>query len=350
MDTAINNLSKLTFTRFIAALMVVAFHFGANIPPFDGDIISRAFRQGPYAVQYFFFLSGFIMATVYATDSPSRFDKRTFWIARFARIYPVYLLGLALAAFLVSPDFLTLLLNVTLLQAWSAPHALSMNNPGWSLSVEVFFYAAFPAFLMVLTKNKIKLASAVAIALCLLHECLNIYLSNAFESNLPVNPIIEAMGPYFPPLSLPFFFAGCVLAVLAKNDQLPRLVRVASSSVMLAAVAVVAWLYFRLPLIVIPFGLLILSLTRGNVPSILSSRLAIFLGESSYALYILHFPLYLLYLTYIAPKLQTDKTTELYIYICLLIATSCITFVAIEKPCRRYLRAASRKDKMATAN
>ncbi|MGL6241561.1 acyltransferase family protein [Pseudomonas sp.] len=198
MDLATKNLSRLTFTRFIAALMVVAFHFGANTTPFDGDFFGGVFRQGPYAVQYFFFLSGFIMATVYATDAPEKFNRKKFWVARFARIYPVYLIGLALAATLTTPDMLTLALNVSLLQAWSAPHALSMNNPGWSLSVEVFFYAMFPALLFLLTRRNLIRSSVIAVALCFLHESLNMYLIHSVKNSLPINPIKLISNPTFP--------------------------------------------------------------------------------------------------------------------------------------------------------
>ncbi|MGL6241562.1 acyltransferase family protein [Pseudomonas sp.] len=147
-------------------------------------------------------------------------------------------------------------------------------------------------------------------------------------------------------LSFPFFFAGCVLAALAKHNLIPPIIRSATSSVTVAMVVLISWLYFRLPLIMIPYGILILALTHSKSPSFLSSKSAIFLGEASYSLYILHFPLYLIFLSYIAPRIQTDKTSEFYIYITILVALSAFTYALIEKPCRSYIRAMGSRNKI----
>ncbi len=335
---AMKNLSRLTFTRFIAVLIVVAFHFCANVPPFDNEEIAKVLRQGPYAVQYFFFLSGFIMASVYATNKPENFNRNKFWIARIARIYPVYFIGLGLSLLLNTPDPLALLLNVTLTQAWSPAHALSMNNPGWSLSVEVFFYAVFPMILYVLQKGKLWIGAAIAIALCMAHEAINIYLIHSFKNSLPINPILEYLGPYFPILSLPFFLAGNVLGTLSKNRQIPSpLIKFASSALAMAFLLAV-WTYLRLPMIMIPFGLLILSLTNSKKTSKLESPIAIFLGEASYAIYILHFPLYLLFINYIAPNINASEAAKFYIYLAGLISISSAVYAVIEKPARSYIR------------
>lgn len=335
---AMKNLSRLTFTRFVAVLIVVAFHFCANVPPFDNEEVAKVLRQGPYAVQYFFFLSGFIMASVYATNTPQNFNKYKFWTARIARIYPVYLLGLGLSFLLNTPDPLVLLLNLTLTQAWSPTHALSMNNPGWSLSVEVFFYAIFPAVLFILQKGKLWIGAVVAIVLCLAHEALNFYLIYSFKNSTAVNPFIEFLGPYFPILSLPFFLAGNVLGTLAKNKSIPSfLINLTSSS--LAMVALLAiWVYFRLPVMIVPFALLILSLTNNDKARSLESPLAIFLGESSYAIYILHFPLYLLFINHVSQYLHVSKTAQFYVYLTGLIGISSVVYALIEKPARSYIR------------
>ncbi|MGY2258317.1 acyltransferase family protein [Pseudomonas sp. SDO55104_S430] len=341
MNTAVNNLSRLTFTRFVAVLIVVAFHFGANIPPFNNEDIAKILRQGPYAVQYFFFLSGFIMASVYATNFPATFNKSKFWIARFARIYPVYLIGLGLSVLLSTPDPLTLILNMSLTQAWSPSHALSMNNPGWSLSVEVFFYAVFPAVLFILKKGNLWIGAIVAIVSCLAHEALNLYLIHAHTNGTPVNPLIDYLGPYFPLRSLPFFLAGNVMGTFAKNRQIPASIIAITSSALAMCVLLGVWIYFRLPMIVLPFGLLILSLTNSKNTGKLESRVAIFLGEASYAVYILHFPLYLLFLIYVAPHINSSETEKFYIYLAALIAISSATYSLVEKPARAYIRSAS---------
>ena len=57
--------------------------------------VKNLFAVGWTGVDLFFVLSGFIMAAVY-WDLQDRADRRAYWAARFARIYPVYLLSLLL--------------------------------------------------------------------------------------------------------------------------------------------------------------------------------------------------------------------------------------------------------------
>jgi peptidoglycan/LPS O-acetylase OafA/YrhL len=114
-------------------------------------------RTGYVAVSGFFVLSGFILAYNYGKDPRWPWRRLiNFAVARFARIYPVYCIGLLLTV----PFFVlwvirgismfgvwqirSLLLNLGLLQAWDPRIALSWNSPGWSLSAELFFYLCFP--------------------------------------------------------------------------------------------------------------------------------------------------------------------------------------------------------------
>ena len=69
----------LTSLRGLAALAVVGFHFAplmAGIP---------IFNRGFLGVDLFFLLSGFILATVYSKE----LNVRSFFVARFARSYPI---------------------------------------------------------------------------------------------------------------------------------------------------------------------------------------------------------------------------------------------------------------------
>ena len=55
-------LEQLTFTRYIAALSVVFFHYGAWVFPANIPWLNPILAAGPIAVSYFYVLSGFIMA------------------------------------------------------------------------------------------------------------------------------------------------------------------------------------------------------------------------------------------------------------------------------------------------
>ncbi len=117
-------LDQITFTRFIAALTVVFFHYGQSVFPANIPFLFENLTAGPIAVGYFYVLSGFIMAIAYyQTDESQRgnFNKTKYWVARFARIYPVYLLALLIIAAAkyktLGEDWETLPLHLLLLQS-----------------------------------------------------------------------------------------------------------------------------------------------------------------------------------------------------------------------------------------
>jgi peptidoglycan/LPS O-acetylase OafA/YrhL len=87
-------LEGLTGIRFFAAMGVVLFHVGytpvARLSPLLGAVSGHGYA----AVGLFYVLSGFVLAYTYAGRRP---DVRAFYVARFARVYPLYLLALGRA-------------------------------------------------------------------------------------------------------------------------------------------------------------------------------------------------------------------------------------------------------------
>jgi len=147
------SLDQITFTRFVAALTVVFFHYGQQVFPASVPFLHDNIIAGPIAVGYFYVLSGFIMAIAYYRPESDFSDiepinRRKYWIARVARIYPVYILALLI---IVAAKYKTVIdqpellpLHLTMLQAWIPGYPITLNTPGWSLSVEAFFYLCFP--------------------------------------------------------------------------------------------------------------------------------------------------------------------------------------------------------------
>ena len=60
------------------------------------EVFGPIFNNGFVFVGFFFLISGFILAYNYA-ERPTPLVKRDFWVARFSRLYPVYLVALALS-------------------------------------------------------------------------------------------------------------------------------------------------------------------------------------------------------------------------------------------------------------
>ena len=138
-------IEQLTFTRFIAAISIVIFHYGKGSYLFNNEYISFIFQQANIGVSYFFILSGFVMIIAYGNRENVNFLE--YIKNRLARIYPVYLLAIFLVIIInlfKNLNILDLLLNLIMIQSWVHQKALTMNFPGWSLSVEMFFYISFP--------------------------------------------------------------------------------------------------------------------------------------------------------------------------------------------------------------
>ena len=143
-------IDQLTFLRFITAIAIVVYHYGAAIAPFHFTAISFLFKQANLGVSFFYVLSGFVMMLAYAHKAP--INAKLFLWNRLARIYPIYILALLAVciffffvhASIYSKDFT---LSLFCLQAWVPSAALSINKPGWSISVEALFYILFPFIL-----------------------------------------------------------------------------------------------------------------------------------------------------------------------------------------------------------
>src|ERR1700677_909860 len=85
--------------RFLAAAAIVSYHY---VPSVNGFGMMPAFfknlvRSGPIALGFFYILSGFVLTHAYSDRVPQTpSSRRSFWFARVARLYPVYLLAFVL--------------------------------------------------------------------------------------------------------------------------------------------------------------------------------------------------------------------------------------------------------------
>jgi peptidoglycan/LPS O-acetylase OafA/YrhL len=163
-------LHALDALRGLAALAVVFWHwqhffFLGAVPgsllreeqPFY-SVFSLFYRHGGDAVSLFFSLSGFVFFWLFARALAQReLTAKQFFIDRFSRIYPLHLVtfvGVAVLQKIYSAytgnafvypfnDAYHALLNVLLAPAWGFEDGWSFNGPVWSVSVEVLLYGAF---------------------------------------------------------------------------------------------------------------------------------------------------------------------------------------------------------------
>jgi len=302
--------------------MVVVFHCGQNALEGTPASVRGFFQNGYQAVSFFFVLSGFVLAYNYldlTRQSKIKTSDTKFWIARVARIYPLYLVALvvaivpfaysaAVASIISAPILFGGLVFVPLmLQAWLPALALAWNLPAWSLSVEAFFYAVFPwiarrAFSERLKARALPLAFSLVVGFGLL--CHAIFPLNETGAKTPHDGGMHHFMAYFPLVHLPTFFFGMTLGHFF-------LARVAGNSgnrrrhdwlLMFSTLCILVLfaLHGRIPpvllsnVILVPlYGALILSVanSRQALSRFLGHPAMVTLGEASYGIYILHIPL-----------------------------------------------------------
>ena len=169
-------LQKLEAVRGLAAFYVFLHHF----VHLNEDLIflRKYFIFGQLAVLTFFVLSGFVIYYASIGRKPAlRF--RDFFVHRFRRIYPPFLLALALGWVVRSiaigevadPNWDQLLGNLFMLQdknivgSWFSPYL--GNSPLWSLSYEWWFYMMFFG-LHLLTRKRPQQQKFIALGLSIL--------------------------------------------------------------------------------------------------------------------------------------------------------------------------------------
>ncbi len=146
--------AALTGLRFIAAMAVLLYHFGAAFAEHSGvpGPIARMLHNGYLGVSLFFVLSGYILTYTHQRDAIDGRFLADFYVARFARI-PGVPVGAdhriaRVGSPLSSKDVAAVL---TMTQSWTAPASSDgylWVMQAWTLSVELFFYVFFPAILL----------------------------------------------------------------------------------------------------------------------------------------------------------------------------------------------------------
>lgn len=332
---------------------------------------------GFLSVGLFFSLSGFVLAYNYLGRE---FRATDFFKARFARIYPLYALAFALVVPIVIEQWRThdshlafacggpcsatkllaaFVLTPLMLQSWTPVTANTFNPPGWSLSTEAFFYLVFPFLLAPISRIR---APRRLVALLAAVWAAGMIVPVVFVWRIALTPQGAALlGGYAwtnPIAHLPTFVAGMAAGCLYSRVYASRWVLrwkwLGDVMVIAAAVALVVLLGLpsagRWVLAIHTGGLipiwacLVLGLSFGGaIARALAHRWMIFLGNASYAIYILQNPLSSYYRWTASHLLGKpffrDFTTwpSFAGYVAMLIAASAVSYVYFETPLRKKL-------------
>lgn len=350
----------LTFTRFVAAILVVLFHIGAtSMDP--NSLLGSLLGVGNSAVSYFFVLSGFILVVSNARSGqlPEQLAVGSFWRNRFARIYPLYLVALAVTIVFglltgsEKTDEMTagsVLASIGLVQAWWPPFVMQLNYPGWSLSVETLFYSLFPLIYPLAVRQSTGRLMLVTGSCWALSLAIHIGMIDAIHPGSINREALHDLAVYYPPLHLNTFLTGIVTGVVFVRHKawLTQYHHWLAAMLVIGLVAGFWIVLGHLPLLryhhnglfapLFAVIILWLSIQSNGLTRWLSRPLPVRLGEISYGLYLMQVPVGMVtfYVNY--HFLHWPVWAYVPVYIGLLMAVAEVCYRHIEQPARRLIR------------
>lgn len=350
--------------RGVAALMVVAFHLlEAHAPNRFEQIINH----GYLAVDFFFMLSGFVIAYAY-DDRWTSISSKDFFKRRLIRLQPMVVMGMLIGAILFyfqdysgAPGISTTppwkLILITLIGCTLLPVPLSMdirgwhemhplNGPGWSLFFEYIANVLYALFIRRFSNKALSVLVLFSAGL-LVHLALT---KGDMIGGWSLTGTQLHIG--FTRLLFPFT-AGLLLSRVARHIRIKHAFLVCS----LLIVTLLSmprfggkeflWMNGLYEACCIIFVFPIIILIGAGAPSQgkISSRISRFLGEISYPLYITHYPLIYLYFALVRNNdltLQKALPLAALLYI-VAIAIAYASLKWYDEPVRKWLTKKSKK-------
>lgn len=363
-----NRLLALDISRSFAAFIVVLRHWqhfaynGISLPK-DFDMASqplyRAFRMlyesGSVPLEYFFLLSGFIFFWLYRCSIEDRsMTFSNFWVRRISRLYPLHLVTLLMVALLqmvyvsnngypfVYPfnDLYHFFLNLVLASKWGFEKGWSFNAPVWVVSIEILLYCLF--FITAYARQGRALFCLGVSVICFVIPS---FIHHAIFSGMAL-----------------FFLGGFVFhATFLVSTRLRKLTTpIYVITVLSWFLTIVNFYVHNLSDFVLEFGdigkillggfrnYILFSFTVSSLALIEIEKGKGFLksiswvGDITYSLYLLHFPLQLVFgLAVGYGVLNSDfylRPAYLVVYFSILIPLSYITFIVFERPMQSIIR------------
>ncbi|AVK85256.1 acyltransferase [Lysinibacillus sp. B2A1] len=302
-------IKTLTSLRFFAALAVFMSHsFILQNSDKTKPIFDRIFFEGYLGVTFFFVLSGFILVYNYYDKFDNLNTKKltSFYKARFARIYPVYIASFLISIPLILKEIpfnlidfsIKALANIFMVQSFFSDRTIyfSFNWVAWSISDEMFFYLLFPFLVYFLTKFKKKSSNLFIIAFSITTFIITILSVWIFKDTLKAHWVFYI----FPPFRFIDFFIGITMGIIFLKIKRVKCSAKTFTVLELTATAllIVAVLYaphihqtLRLWGYYLPFLALIIwifAFQKGFISQLISNKVFIHLGEISFSFYMIH--------------------------------------------------------------
>ena len=304
------DIKALSGARAFPPLLIVLFHFGEGHHYSQVRWIDLLAARGYLWVEFFFALSGFVLAHVYGARVAKLFSwggYRDFIRSRLTRLYPLHLfLLLALLVLMVSarqaasaggylsyydakyhPDMSVkgFLLSLFLVHGWNTLNTLTWNGASWFVSVEFALCLMFPFFAW-LAKGPVWRGFALIAAGVAGLLVLDLNSGHGLDITFH-NGVLRGMAD---------FAVGVGMAVLYREfkprDTLPTWAHSLIQAVLLALLLYAfynngwahSWrdIWPALPMLAL---ILALSFDRGLLAEALKTRIPLAMGAWSYAIY-----------------------------------------------------------------
>ncbi|MEO6327606.1 MAG: acyltransferase [Ginsengibacter sp.] len=339
------SLPQLTFTRFIAAICIVIFHFKATAFPFNMYSVDNFVKYFNVSVSYFFALSGFILVI----SGSDKINYKKFYINRFARIYPLYLFALLLTLLLIynartpkdTLSFDKIFLSAFLIQSWFKKYALVYNFPAWSLSAEAFFYLIFPIVIFYFRNISLKTEIMIVGTFWVIMQTIVIVMLSNGNDYITAHPIFH-LSTFLSGVTAGKLFRDNWYLLKRKLNKLGFILLILIVGLMFLIysknVFFSAWYSNGLLAPVFILFIYIVALGENKIFTLLKSKPLQYLGEISYGIYILQIPVAIAVYGIVDRTVKLSPTSTFYFYVLILIITSAITHECIEKPFRKNIK------------
>jgi peptidoglycan/LPS O-acetylase OafA/YrhL len=338
-------------------------HFGGDNAtyPFASSVVAHWLYENSWMfVDLFFLLSGVVLTYRYLdTLGSGALDGRRFLHLRLSRLYPLHVAALCVCAavqwtlmarhqptviYRGHNDLYHFTLQLTYLHTFFE-RGWSFNEPSWSVSGEVLVYLLFFLYARRARANYVALALVTCLVgiavqqpswnLPILNELIGRALVGFFLGSLGFLAMREldrhGRGEAFGWACFGALIIVCILAALIGYQEL------IGSSALPNALTV-------FPLVIFA------SLRVPPLARLLSLRPLTFLGDISYALYLIHIPLQMIFLAVTRArgfKIKTESPWLLAGFAAALIGAAAVTHYGFERPVRRWLR--RRTERVAVA-